>query len=166
MLTLQEVKFCNFLWSSLVFFFIISYLGKPLCSMETFKGGSINMMGKAPGLSGADGGLQIQALVTMWSLSGTSLNRSILIRSGGVKVRSRPTSDLGKMRELSEKIHMPATLCLFAAQVILSGIKNHFYYAGLFLFRKICYQLVIYINSILLFFSFQSKFYLLWKFQI
>ena len=65
MLTLQEVKFCNFLWSSLVFFFIISYLGKPLCSMETFKGGSINMMGKAPGLSGADRGLQIQALLTM-----------------------------------------------------------------------------------------------------
>ena len=72
MLALQEVKVCNFLWSSLVFFFIISYLfyniihkGKPLCSTETFKGASINVRGKAPGLSGADRGVQIQALVTM-----------------------------------------------------------------------------------------------------
>lgn len=59
---------------------------------------------------------------------------------------------------------MPAALCLFAAWVILSGIKNYFYYTGLFLFKKIKLfndQLVIYINAILLFSSFQSKFYFL-----
>lgn len=172
MLTLQELKFCNFLWSSLGFFFITSYLGNPLCSTETFKGASINVMGKAPGLSGADRGFQIQALVTVWALSGASLNCSLLIcraGSGGVKVRKqthvRPWEDARINWE-------DAYACCTVPVSCLGDSKWNW---ELFLLDRIVSvqedqtlndQLVIYINSILLFSSLQSKLYFLWKFQI
>ena len=67
--------------------------------METFKGASMNVMGKAPGLSQADRRVQILALQLG--------NRVTFVRcvsksqyphlSGGVKVHSRPTLGFVKM---------------------------------------------------------------------